>query len=499
MSSTQTRHRILTLSLLSLVACGAHQPSPQPQVARVQPAPALLPAPKTEQPDPVPAVRKVRGPWNVLIESPSTQGRVSPDHDLVLLEDESAWSKNCDGADASDPQFVNFLNENRISLSCTAKDLGSHVPQTSALHHLIVSRSAPNDDVPLANLAQLTHLRSLDASSAKLTDRETRKLWMLKDLVALDLSNAVLAEKGLRGVGRLANLKRLNLESAHLSEGYLAHLARLTKLEWLNLRSTRVSSVAPLAGLPLRTLHIDALKSVSSFKDLRTLSVAEAEPEPLSALALPELRSLSLQGALCVRIPKDGGYSEYKDTRIASINPSNLPKLETLDLSGRFLASNNLNAADLAHLENFAQLRDLNLARAVFEEGLTVIDRLVDLKHLDLSSSTRGRANPYREGNLALTQADFLAVAKLTHLKSLMLRDLPVTNQVVAALTTLQDLQILDLTQTGINDACVDDLAKFKNLRRLYVGGGYGNDRGLLSAAARERLTALLPNLKIRS
>jgi hypothetical protein len=75
-----------------------------------------------------------------------------------------------------------------------------------------------------------------------------------------------------------------------------------------------------------------------------------------------------------------------------------------------------------------------------------------------------------RLDGLHLSAKEFLAIGRLTHLRSLSLCRTNATDADLRLLRTLTHLESLNLTSTGISDAAVEDIQAFESLRSLCLG-----------------------------
>jgi len=122
-----------------------------------------------------------------------------------------------------------------------------------------VTRGLDTSHPELAQVARLSHLRSLDAAACPVTDADLIHLRGLSRLEGLNLNCTLVKGPGLANLEGLTHLKTLVLIGIPLSDADLAHVARLGSLELLILDSPRITDagLAHLEGLThLRHLNL---------------------------------------------------------------------------------------------------------------------------------------------------------------------------------------------------------------------------------------------------
>lgn len=96
-------------------------------------------------------------------------------------------------------------------------------------------------------------------------------------------------------------------------------------------------------------------------------------------------------------------------------------------------------------------------------------------------------------GNATLNDAILLPINTLTNLTKLKLQKNDITSQGLNALTDLEQLEVLNITETNVDDQFLSQLGDFPALKNLYVWGSKISDEGI------ERARKQFPNINIIS
>lgn len=146
------------------------------------------------------------------------------------------------------------------------------------------------------------------------------------------------------------------------------------------------------------------------------------------------------------------------------------------------LKGSTLTAASIPFIDAMPTLKILSVAKAeVTAQDLNTLKKLQNIQSLDLSG-VKGAGLIFRSHEgfpqliflhanyCGLTDADLTAIAKSRNLHELRIaRNLDITDDGVRALTSLQQLEWLDLNGTSIGPSSISTLAGLKSLRRLSV------------------------------
>jgi internalin A len=286
-------------------------------------------------------------------------------------------------------------------------DLGPDDIQALNLHDTDV-----RDDA-LPHVARLTGLRFVDLHSTRVTDA------------------------GLEGFDALVNLEEIvldafavNREGFGVGDGAMRVLARLPKLRILRLRLTKVTD----AGL-------------AELADCRSLTYLGLAGTRVSDAGLVHLTKLPLLEDLALGVYNEGAHITNEGLRTVG----KLTNLTSLDLSGT-----KITGEGLIHLKDLQKLKTLSLDSTDIAEN--------DLAHLAPLQSLE-RLRLYTKHNTT-----DVAAAHLARLKSL--RDLTdhlyVTDQGVALLASMPNLEDITLNGEQVTDASRDNIAGMKSLKWLW-------------------------------
>jgi Leucine-rich repeat (LRR) protein len=275
-----------------------------------------------------------------------------------------------------------------------------------------------------------------------------------KDLEVVKLQNAQVMQK-LKDDADLAQKRTDALQDELIELGSQMPLAKG--------ESAEDRAVAVIERLGARAVRDDKLPNrpvVAATFDFKILSPATFR----QIKQLKELRSLSLTRC---RVSESG---------LALL--AELPRLESLDLSNSELTGTGLTA-----LKCFKQLRKLSLQFALIEaNGFSQLKDCNQLEALDLT------------GLRGLAGKGLAPVAGLTRLKYLDLSVTDVTDDGLAALEKLDDLEELFLRKTLITSAGLAHIKGLKQLRTLDLDETPTRDDGLKNLKGLTKMRRLLLN-----
>ena len=168
--------------------------------------------------------------------------------------------------------------------------------------------SVQDNEVSLAQLAQLADLRMLLITAERVRDRDLSALQRLKDLEQLQLSKAHhLTDAGVEEIVKNKNLRYLRIDHSRITDKAVSILAGLPNLESLYLQHNAITSdaLAQLRGLKkltrlcLRDTEIDDLGMVhvASLVNLEVLAIDDCD---ISSAGLKHVFSLSKLRVLVV-------------------------------------------------------------------------------------------------------------------------------------------------------------------------------------------------------
>lgn len=150
-----------------------------------------------------------------------------------------------------------------------------------------------------------------------------------------------------------------------------------------------------------------------------------------------------------------------------------VPSLQDIQIFGTTVTDD-----DLRLLENLSELRSFDAnSSQITSQGLLHLQGLIKLDHLGIDGS-----NVTDEG---------LANLQLPHLRSLSIGWTSVTDAGVASLTKQTSLEVLNLQNTKVTDACVDSLLKMPNLRSINIEDTAITDAGLAKFQGKTGLETL--------
>lgn len=235
-----------------------------------------------------------------------------------------------------------------------------------------------------------------------------------ESITELDASNSGI--NNLKGIEKLSNLKKLNLEGNEIKD--VSPLSSLAKLEELNLNNNGIIS--------LEKIRLDTLGDLPNLKKLSLENNSRIKEEDIE-VKLSEITALGKLTKL--------EALKLKGNDIKDISPlGNLKNLKELDLS-----ENRISDESIATLGSLTGLERLNL-RECDVRDISCVENLSNLVYLNIHSNVNIKS--------------IMPVAKLTKLKSLIMRNVPVGDQ-INALENLTNLYDLNIRNTSVTDISV--------------------------------------------
>jgi Leucine-rich repeat (LRR) protein len=385
------------------------------------------------------------------------------------------------------------VDEEAATREWIEKTMGGHAvgrPITSVWLPPDPFQQAPGE--ALKRIAGLKHVKELSLTGPKVTDAALRELVELKNLRSLGLADTKVTDAGLKELARLQGLESLYLEGTLVTFGGMKELADLGKLQTLcvgrnDAAATALKNLSRLSNLRSLTLRagcIDeaAIKDLALLKELDSLTLVLAR----SAITDGTLRSLH-EAKLLHGLPSAQG-----DRQIGWRRPARDEEVVFLGLLGTVVTDSGLK--ELAGLTNLRWLdvRETKVSGTGIKD-LAGLERLETIQGQISDEMLRGA----REAGLlqALSVARGSRVERPARTEDVIGLDLRDCRQVTDAglkeLTGMNNLQSLDLSNTGVTDAGLKQLSGFKNLNSLNLMGTVVTDAGLKDLAGFKNLTSL--------
>jgi len=325
---------------------------------------------------------------------------------------------------ADGPRAPSMASEKtQVAAILADKESGGSNPQFVAAVRRVAELGGQLDFDDAGNLVGV----DLAADRVSLGDADIPCLLALPHLKQLKLSGAGLTNAGARLVGSIAGLRELSLLNAQIDDAGLKQLAQLTNLGTLSIR--RSSQVTDRGLVELRRLP--KLTSLG----LLEVGITNRGLEELTGLT--QLRMLDLRGTTQVSNP---GLEQLRG----------LKKLKTLRLGGY-----QINDDTLAIVVKLSSLTGLTIDEAaVTDAGLARLSRL-PLEEISISRC------------YSITDDGFRHFGDFTALRQLSVRGIPLAGTGLVHLRGKNQLAVLRLNETGINDAALEPLRGLKSLARL--------------------------------
>lgn len=357
-------------------------------------------------------------------------------------------------------------------------------------------------DAPLAQLAELSSVKSLLLAGSDITDEQLASLTGLKTLVELSLADTQVSTPAVSTLlAQLPQLERLYLSGSKVDRAVVSSASNLPRLTHLSLAgiSTTPADLTLLKKCPqLEWLDLsktgltdETLGSLQQFSKLRELtvlgnSISDAGYEELVA-SLPNCRVtgdpldpqrlaarwvLEQRGSVQL---ETGALTSTKDLprskcHVLSIDLAEIPNLKSTELASTLAACPELESlrlsdttvtdGELAAVAKLRLLKRLYLANlAISDEGLARLADLELLEELDVSGSR-------------ITAAGLANWKSSATLKQLTLANTLVSDPQLSVIATFNQLELLDLSACrGVSDAGLAKLAQLTNLRSLSLRG----------------------------
>ena len=304
------------------------------------------------------------------------------------------------------------------------------------------------------------------------------------------------------------NTSRLVLDNMNLGDAALNEIAQLYAVDSLSLADNTLRDISKLGSLGgLVTLNLSGneimdLSPLSSLKGLRNLYLDDNPIRDFSPLySLENLKSLSIKGIdltqtqlsdLSKALPNCAVHSEkaqqeFQDISFGGVTFSS--DVTDLDLS-------NMGIWDISALSACQNITRLNLSGNSISD-LSPLMNLPYLQWLDISYNAVSDLKPL----MGISSLSFLnaahnnigstsALTMMSGLSTLYLDSNPVRD--FSGLRKLKSIQVMGLTETGLNDGDLQYLRGLQTLASLNI-----TDNPLLTAQGVELLKGFLPGCMI--
>lgn len=324
-------------------------------------------------------------------------------------------------------------------------------------------------DEGLECLRSLRSLRGLELTQTSIGDRGLAALKDLPALEYLQLGTGV-TDAGLKQVAQVSSLRWLNIAGGKMWGPGLAELVKLPRLERLCFWSGR-------GGSPSSDRHIEYLESLTQLKGLSLHGVDALTDASLTSIGklknLEELYFLNTRPRLTV-----AGVAHLKD----------LKKLKKLHFAQTWTSREGMDHGDeivrhLAALPNLESLKGISYLTAEGMKTLAAFRKLrcltVDLKTLGLGyhgptglSYLAGLGSleelSISSGDTMLSGADVANLEPLPRLRDLSIHTQNLTDQALASIGRLKQLEGLRLSCV-LTHSALNQLNGLSNLQKLEV------------------------------
>lgn len=360
---------------------------------------------------------------------------------------------------------------------------GDVIVPDNAVVRLEVARDASADLAWVEGLAA-DAVDALFSYNLLIDDSSIRQLSHLTGLRSLSLDGSKITSGAAPWIGRLTKLQHLNLNSTGIDDEAMTAIAALPELETLGLYGTGVTDVGlkTLSDSPsLKAVYLGhtritdrGVAELCKLKDLRALNLLAGDPEfrgdqPAPVITDNVVEALSGQPSL-----------EYLDLSGATLTDAGLERMAATlpNLKGLVLDFTHVSADGMRHLAKFANLERLRYQGMAFDDSIAHhLSSLSKLRMLtgDIQFSDSGVKELSSLRNLevldlegsAVTDASMPVLKDMHALKELTLQHTGVTDEGFAMLAGLQTLERVQLTRNKMTTRCVETLAQLPRLRQV--------------------------------
>ena len=291
-------------------------------------------------------------------------------------------------------------------------------------------------DTGLQSLGDLQFLRVLSLPGSRIRGHGLSKLRKVNKIEQLDLSETNLDDDGLESVGALTSLVHLNLSGSNVTDVGMTSLRRLNQLESLDLRKTKISA--------------DGLKHLVDLPRLEIVNV----PDTISGDEIVA----ALNGAVSLEsFNISRGFSDWGLERLTAFD-----RVTKVALVGPGFTHSGL--AKLSELPFFTELSLSDVT--ITSEMANSICNLRALKVLELNNV-----------KIDISNSSYVWLSNIKDLYSLRVTDSLDSDEIVRAVQMCRRLRRLDLLNMKIDVSCLDRIASLDQLQTLYVTGSGLDDR----------------------
>lgn len=286
-------------------------------------------------------------------------------------------------------------------------------------------------------------ITALDLADSHITDKGMAALPAQKDLHFLTLDNAPITDSGIAYLRTLHDLLELHLDSTGLTDKGMTYIADIKTLKNLSVKGTAITDrgVESVSGLGLRSLFLSgtaitdaSLKTLSSVKQLQRLS----------------LRSCHAVTGSGIQYLLDLPTLQYLDVEYCALNPAGMAALGQLKhLIALEFGHTGVTTGGIKTLARIETLEYLNLNGANVEAAwIPILGKLPRLRSLVVNAGGIDR------------QALALMPEHMPNLTQLQFRYTRLSDDMIAPLAKLKDLQFLDMERSGVSRVAAERLKK---------------------------------------
>ncbi|MCC7527028.1 MAG: hypothetical protein IT342_00825 [Candidatus Melainabacteria bacterium] len=286
-------------------------------------------------------------------------------------------------------------------------------------------------------------ITALDLADSRITDKGMAALPAQKDLHFLTLDNAPITDSGIAYLRTLHDLLELHLDRTGLTDKGMSYIADIKALKNLSVKGTAITDrgVEAVSGLGLRSIFLSgtqitdlSLKTLSSVKQLQRLSIRSCFGVTGSGLKyLVDLPTL-----------------QYLDVENCALNAAGMAALGQLQhLIALEFGHTGVTINGIKTLAQIKTLEYLNLNGAKVEaDWIPVLGKLPRLRSLVVNAGLIDR------------QALALIPEHVPNLTQLQFRYTKLSDDMIAPLAKLKDLQFLDMERSGVSREAAERLQK---------------------------------------
>jgi hypothetical protein len=362
----------------------------------------------------------------------------------------------------------------RLSVDSLAKVAGANRRVLEPIRHLtgLCMLSLHDTGVTAKGLEHLRLLRSLRVLELTEPSVSNRGLAVLEDLPALEclILGSEVTDTGLKHVSQCPSLRCLRIRTGKIWGPGLAELAKLPRLERLCISGTS----------PISDRHIKYLENLTHLKSLTLWGGAAERLTDTSLVFISRLKNLEELHFI--------GWSSPRFSPVGIAHLGKLKQLKKLDLGSSLSGPEGRNHGNkiIQQLTTLAQLESLKGISYLTAEGMKTLGTFRKLRCLTVSLKTRGLgySGPtglshlsgltsleeltISSGDTVLSGADLASLAPLSHLRDLFISTQNLTEQALTQISTLKQLECLDLS-SYLTRSALNQLNGLVNLQRLDV------------------------------